>query len=202
MSIQKPFSAVILCAGQSSRMGLPKAFLQFSETKTFLEQIIDVYTDAGAERIVIVCNRELHTPISHAISANGDTGNCSVVMNTRNSTSRFSSIKTGIENVKQGHFVFIQNIDNPFTESESIKQLADSALTHCYAVPVINGRRAHPVILAPEIVRTISEYGSDDIDFREFLSAFHRIEVPLESVRLTANINTPFDYGNWFGQTI
>ena len=202
MLIRQPFSAVILCAGQSSRMGQPKALLPFNATKTFLEQIIDVYRKAGADNIVVVCNNVLFPGITKLISDKYESDQISVVTNTTSSSSRFSSIKTGIENVSNRQHLFIQNIDNPFTEVETIRQLVSYTIANCYATPVINGQRAHPILLSPEIVHAVAVSNVDDIDFREFLSAFHRIEVPLKTMQLTANINTTSDYANWFGQTL
>lgn len=202
MSDCKSFSTVILCAGESSRMGQPKAFLPFYKSKTFIEQLIEVYLSAGAKQISVVCNRQLYSSVIDIISRMAEPHLISAVINAGISDSRFSSIKSGIENILQKGNLFVQNIDNPFTEPQTVHALSQSLLPNAYAVPVINGRSAHPILLAPEIVQAVVHSDHADTNLREFLSRFRRIEVPVTTIPLIANINTPADYGKWFGQVV
>ncbi len=54
----KKYSAIILSAGKSSRMGVPKFSLMFDDKSTFLEKIINAYADFGCEEIIVVLNNE------------------------------------------------------------------------------------------------------------------------------------------------
>lgn len=202
MSDCKSFSTIILCAGESSRMGQPKAFLPFYKSKTFLEQLIEVYLSAGAKHITVVCARKTYSSTIDMISKMAEQHLVSAVINSNISASRFSSIKSGVENIQEIGNLFVQNIDNPFTESQTVQALSQALAPNAYTVPVINGCSAHPILLAPEIVQAVQDSDYADTNFREFLSRFRRLEVPLTSIPLIANINTPADYGKWFGQAI
>ncbi len=54
--IEKEFSVIILAAGKSSRMGLPKLSLRYNENKIFIEHIVNKYEDFRCKEIIIVEN--------------------------------------------------------------------------------------------------------------------------------------------------
>ncbi|MBU1881712.1 NTP transferase domain-containing protein [bacterium] len=49
----KDIAAIILAAGESSRMGQPKAFLEY-QGKTFLDTITDKFRQAGCDPVIVV----------------------------------------------------------------------------------------------------------------------------------------------------
>ena len=50
------FSVIILAAGNSTRMGVPKFSLRFNSKHTFIEHIAQEYYDLGCKEIIIVIN--------------------------------------------------------------------------------------------------------------------------------------------------
>ena len=49
--IKKEFSAIILAAGKSLRMGIPKLSLKYDENNIFIEHIISEYISFGCKEI-------------------------------------------------------------------------------------------------------------------------------------------------------
>ena len=82
-------AAAVLSAGESRRMGSPKALLDAGDGETFVERIVTVLRTAGLRRILVVV-----APDSGPIRLAVERVNASVLVNPDPSAGPISSIRT------------------------------------------------------------------------------------------------------------
>jgi molybdenum cofactor cytidylyltransferase len=141
-------AAVILSGGQSSRMGSPKALLQY-HGKTFLERLLTVTTHAqiSTRRIVLGPDAAAITQAT-ALPAND------VVINRDWHLGQLSSIHAALRTLPpDADGILLCLIDYPLVTAELVSQLIDVfyATRKSIVLPVCNGRRGHPVIFSREL---------------------------------------------------
>ena len=59
------FGVLVLAAGNSERMGNPKALLPYNKQLLFYEKIVQEYQKANTDEIVLVCQPEVKNIIEH-----------------------------------------------------------------------------------------------------------------------------------------
>ena len=180
------FSALILAAGASARMGADKALLPFDNVLTFSNYLVNSYIEALARPVILVVNESY-------INSDPLPGMAKVVINREVELGRSHSIRLGIINVPGGNACFIQNVDNPYIDQELLKLMLSRLQPDSFVVPVVTGRGGHPVLLGPQIVDYLKSF-AEWCDFRSVLNDFVRIAVPWNNERILWNINTPEDY--------
>lgn len=191
------FSAVVLAAGNSTRMGIPKLGLKYSGNTTFLENIIEENIRCGCNEIVVVLNegnekyiKENNFRIPKAVK---------IAINRNPELDRFHSVKTGLHNLEKNQPVFIVNVDNPFTDIEVIYALLNGIAGSDYACPTYSGKGGHPVLLSQKLVKNIVAETKNHFNFKEYLQNYSRKSVEVSNDKVLVNINTREDYLRWFG---
>jgi len=183
------YSALILAAGNSGRMGTDKALLVARGSTTFSEFLVDRFLASGAEQVILVLNQRL-------VQSGSLPGRAEIIINRELDKGRSHSILLGLEKVPKGYACFIQNVDNPYTDAGLIRRMLSVLQPNSYVVPVNADKGGHPVLLSPHIIEHMLT-GSEWSDFRKVLSAFPKIQLPWEDDRIHCNINTPEDYCRW-----
>ncbi len=195
--ILKNFATLILAAGFSGRMGIPKLSLRFDEDRSFAEKIIQTYQSAGCRNIVMIVNEQGENYLRRQ-KVSFTENDVTVILNMHPERERFYSLQTGLRSVQDGLPVFVQNIDNPFVETELLQQLANAYTPEGYVVPRYDGRGGHPVLLSERIVNDITTSLDWKQNLRNFLHNFKRIDCPVEEKKIFVNINTPEEYVKFF----
>ena len=193
----KPFkdtSAIILSAGNSVRMGGHKAFLKFDSERTFLQKITETYLLAGIEHVIVVVNSELFKLISESSLA--FSSNVKLVVNDKPELGRFYSLQTGIKLIPTGNYCFFQNIDNPFTSEEVLKELILQKNEADVIIPIFQNRAGHPVLISPLVIQRISEGIDYKIRIDTFLNQFTEKKIEVPDPKILLNINSHDDYLN------
>ena len=117
------FSAVILAAGQSSRLGAPKQLLPY-QNKTLLERVIDSARQSGAASVVVVLGYQMDT-ILNVINTEG----LHVVKNEDWQTGMASTIRCGIGALQgkgpEADGVILMVCDQPFVSSDLLNKLIE-----------------------------------------------------------------------------
>ncbi|HSH50155.1 MAG TPA: NTP transferase domain-containing protein, partial [Bacteroidales bacterium] len=110
--MRKDFSAIILAAGNSSRMRFPKLALKYNDTQTFTEHITKEYVQFGCTEVIVVVNAENYQylrkqklPFDEKIK---------FVVNEHPEWHRFYSLKKGVQVLSKRSKIFVHNVDNPF----------------------------------------------------------------------------------------
>lgn len=198
MDINKNYSAIILSAGKSSRMGLHKFSLMFDDSSTFLENMINEYNAFGCNEIVIVLNpdgasfldqQRLNLP-----------SNVKVAINQHPEWERFYSLKLGAKLLLHTKPTFISNIDNPFVTNSLLNSLAKHYRDADYINPIYKGKGGHPFLISEKVIADLINEKLDQIHMKEFLVRYSKMSVEVDDEKILLNINTNEDYIGLFGK--
>jgi molybdenum cofactor cytidylyltransferase len=197
------FAAVILAAGESSRMGRDKALLpwppqaegQPPPNDTFLSAAIrsfDLYADFAV--VVAGANTRNLAPIVYAKGA-------SLVTNPDPGRGQFSSLQIGLREVlnRGRDAAMITLVDRPPAQPAVIHKLRatfEAATVNIWAVvPEFSDRRGHPFIAGREMIEAFLRAPVTG-NARDIQHQHHeRIQyVAVDDASIAMNINTPEDY--------
>jgi len=150
------FSALIPCAGRSSRMGDFKALMPLGG-ETFIERIIGLFQGVGIWDILVVVGHE-----AHRLSGVLDRHGVRRVVNETYEAGMFSSIQVGVRHLgPRGRAFFVLPVDIPLVAPETLEELlaAFHRLPTCVCRPVYAGRFGHPPLISTALVPSILRYG-------------------------------------------
>ena len=192
---------IILAAGESRRMGFPKALLPYPFTDgselTFLEHLLGVMNRSRASPIVAVLGHEEERIRSSVRETSW--GRARPISNPRYREGMLTSILAGIEAVEESpaEGALILPVDHPDVTPEIVDLLIDAyaGTPRPIALPVFQGRRGHPVLFArsvfDEIRRAPESVGARQVvwDHQEDL-----LEVEVQDPGIGRDVDTPGDY--------
>jgi molybdenum cofactor cytidylyltransferase len=152
-------AAVVLAAGESSRMGADKALLMY-RGKTFLENIISVLRNAGIGRVVVVLGHH-----AELIQQGIDLSAVEVAVNQDYRHGQTSTLQAGLRalaaNKPAG--VLLCLVDHPSVSAETVQKLIQhfKSTGKPVVIPQLNGKHGHPVLVGREVVGRIAALGPD-----------------------------------------
>jgi molybdenum cofactor cytidylyltransferase len=203
MSRAPSLCAVILAAGESSRMGRDKALLPWppvapglTATETFLSAAIRGLSPYN-EMVFVVAgkNKAVLTPIVYASSAY-------LVTNPDPERGQFSSLRIGLNEVlgRGRDAAMITLVDRPPVGNATIEKLRNAFFEAVQrgkwaVVPAYNGKHGHPVVAGREMMEAFLR--ADSASTARDVEHQHRdkIEyVELDDPLVSVNVNTPEDY--------
>jgi len=183
--------AVILSAGESSRMGRPKALLPI-DGQTFIERIVATLKQSGIERIIVVLGfnaeemrREIE-PLPVEILVNQDY-----------QQGQLSSLQVALRRlngVKDCDAILVHLVDHPYLSAAVVNGMIDRyrETKNCIVIPKYRGKRGHPVLfdrsLFAELLAAPLDQGAKAV-----VNA-HRdqtLEIDTEDIGVTLDIDTP-----------
>ena len=185
------FGAVILAAGESSRMGFPKALLEW-QGKSFLENIIDALRRARVDRIRVVASAPVERLIRGELSLSG----IDLVVNPDPSRGQLSSLQCGLNGLA-ADMGLICLVDHPKVSTELIFSLKEAILGTGSAavIPRYGGKRGHPIALGPEVMQAMIAASEDRTPKDILLQFWPRVlELDTPDSGIVADIDTPLDY--------
>jgi CTP:molybdopterin cytidylyltransferase MocA len=192
----KNISAIILSAGRSTRMGVPKFSLQFDNETTFLERIAGAYAAYGCDQIIIVMSRE---NIEYLGKLNLKLpANSGIVLNDHPEWARFYSLKTGAKKLKSINPTFVSNIDNPFINPEVLDILTAEIKKFDYIFPSWEGHGGHPFLISGKVIEKILNEEDDQVHMRDFLTGFKNAGIEVPDRKILLNINTAEEFRKYF----
>lgn len=184
--------AIILAAGESKRMGCPKALLKLGD-RTFLEAVLHMAAQIGVEEPIVVLGADADKVISsHDLRA------AKVVRTSEMLAGPIGSIRTGIAALNRAvEGVVILHVDRPHVSVGTVLALAEAFATGQaqIVIPQFGGRRGHPVIFgravfdellgapAPEGARSVVRADPTRV-----------VVVPVDDPAILEDINTPESY--------
>jgi molybdenum cofactor cytidylyltransferase len=139
--------AVVLSAGESSRMGRPKALLNI-EGERFIERIVGVLKRTRASRIVVVLGHnadEMRRQMAHLP--------VEIVINPDYRQGQLSSLQAAIRLIEDDAAVdgiLVHLVDHPYIDAALVDVMIErfDASKKPIVVPRHRGRRGHPVIFS------------------------------------------------------
>jgi CTP:molybdopterin cytidylyltransferase MocA len=188
----KKFSAIILSAGYSTRMGRLKPLLPL-EDETVLERVIRLFEKAGVDdvRVVVGHRMEELIPIIKQTYAN-------VVINPDYTTGMFSSVQAGVKSVsKDSEAFFIHPVDIPMVYPSTITKIIDRHAAHegMIIYPCHHGKRGHPPLIPVKFSKAILQANTSgrlDVVLASFKKDLMDLEV--EDPNILFGMNHPRDY--------
>lgn len=144
--------SVILAAGESRRMGTPKALLDY-RGETFLDRLIRILGKVSDPVIVVL---GYHADRIRS----GVRGSAQWVVNPRPECGQLSSLQTGLAALPPAAdgFAFMP-MDCPAVREDTVARLAAAFAQRdqdtLFVIPRRNGKRGHPVFAAPGIAAEI-----------------------------------------------
>jgi molybdenum cofactor cytidylyltransferase len=185
---RKPLAAVILAAGESSRMGAPKALVPY-RGKTFVEHLLEItrHTRVGVTRIVVGAHADA---IREKLSSQA----AAIVVNEDWIKGQLSSIQAGIRSLpEEGSCgMILCPVDHPMVSAALVARLIGEfdASGKAIVIPTYQQRRGHPLIfrasLYPELVAASPEVGARQVVWAH---ADEISEVATEEEGVILNIN-------------
>ena len=186
----KTLAAIILCAGESRRMGRPKALLACQGT-TFLGHLLRVtaHPSIGIRRVVLGAAAE---EIQRAASLAPEV----VVVNQDWQRGQLSSLQAGMRALpKDGtDGMLVCPVDHPLISSQLVDKLikAFRAQGKLIVMPTWEGHRGHPVIFAArlyqELLTANLEVGAREVVWAHQADIF---ELATNEQGVTQNIDDP-----------
>jgi molybdenum cofactor cytidylyltransferase len=195
--------AVILAAGESTRMGTDKALLPWPPAATGSPQATQTFLSAAIEALapfsemVLVVAGKNETNLAPVVYANG----ASLVRNPEPDRGQFSSLQVGLREVlNHGRdAAMVTLVDRPPVNGATLKILC-SAFTEAEnniwaVVPEYNGKHGHPFLLAREMIEAFLKAPASatarDVEHQNLL---HIEYIVVDDPLVTLNIDTPQEY--------
>jgi molybdenum cofactor cytidylyltransferase len=185
-------AAAILSAGESRRMGTPKALLPYHGT-TFVEHLMNAtrHPRVGIVRVVLGAGAG-----ADAIRAHLLLDSASVVLNKDWANGQLSSIQAAVRSLAgcETEGLLLCPVDHPLISGALVGRLIEQfdAGKHAIVVPTFRGRRGHPVIFRANVYSELLA-ASSDIGARQVVWAHKEdtAEVPTEEEGVVLNLNDP-----------
>jgi molybdenum cofactor cytidylyltransferase len=195
--------AIVLAAGMSSRMGRTKALLPVgSSGDTFLNHIIRVLRDGGADAIVVVIGGD-----AAAVRASlpRDDASLTAVENPHFEDGQLSSLHVGLAAIEQRYDhiegAMVTLVDLPLIAASTVRTVLDTFRAHPLA-PLVRPRRAgrhgHPVIfnqsIFAELRRADPSTGAKPVVHAH---SAEEVNVDVDDEGAFTDIDTPEDYARF-----
>ena len=185
------FGAIILAAGESSRMGMPKALLLW-RGRSFLENIADVLRRSGVNFIRVVASVGMEKAIRDHLSSPG----IELVVNPDPGRGQLSSLQCGLQDFP-ADVALVCLVDHPKISTSLIVELKEACLgTDALAViPRHQNRRGHPIALNRELIQAMLAAPETSTPKQILLQYWPRVlEMETADPGIVADVDTPEDY--------
>jgi molybdenum cofactor cytidylyltransferase len=195
--------AIILAAGESTRMGSPKALLHDPDGRTFAARLVRTFAAAGIADIVVVTGSQ-HDAIVNAIAADNPPAYPTFLTNPNPARGQLSSLWIALDVLRpELESILMTPVDSPMVLPSTIQRVIEQwRKTHAAIVrPVVGTRHGHPVLFdravfdelrrAPlsEGARAVVHAHADDV-----------VNVPVDDEGCLVDVDTPGDYARMMGR--
>jgi molybdenum cofactor cytidylyltransferase len=141
--------AIVLAAGESTRMGTPKALLPDASGRPFVARLVRTFRAAGIDEVVVVTGAS-HEAVVTALNDDGLPVMPRVARNSDPSRGQLSSLWTGLDAVQHLALeaILMTPVDVPMVTEETVRAVVDAWRQRRppIARPVMGHRHGHPVL--------------------------------------------------------
>lgn len=189
--------AVILSAGESSRMGRPKALLPIDGVR-FIEKIVTTLQATRVGKIIVVLGHNAAEMQRHISDLPVDW-----VINPDYKSGQLSSLTAAIRYMESGvdaekvDGILVHLVDHPYLSAELVNVMIDRfyQTKKLIVVPRHGARRGHPVIFSrsifPELLAAPPEQGAKTVVHAH---PTETLELVTDDKGVTIDIDTPEEY--------
>ena len=190
---EKRLAAIVLAAGESTRMGQPKALLPWGGVPLVRHQVDLLAAQPAVDPVIVVVGALLDE-----VQATLDSTPARVVTNPRFREGRATSLAAGARALKgRPTSVLVVSVDQPLAP-----ELLDPLVTAWQAEPdallrpTFAGRSGHPLIVPADVAPELEQVTEATQGLRAVVTRHrHRLRsVPVESELAVLNLNTPADF--------
>ena len=186
--------AILLAAGESSRMGRPKALLPWQGTNLLAHQI-SVLLQGGADRVVVVVGHQSDElkPIMR------DWAGVSWTLNADYAEGKTTSIKAGLDALGPNKLdaILILNVDQPRsagTIQYLLQQHRESGQK--ITIPTYQGKGGHPIIMDPVLLSDLRSITEETLGVKAVVRdhADSTLQIEAGTAEVLWDLNTPEQY--------
>jgi molybdenum cofactor cytidylyltransferase len=185
-------AGLILAAGESSRMGRPKALLPWGDT-TLVRWQVDQMRQAGVEDVIVVLGHDA-PPIAEALRD----APARIVLNEAYREGRASSLRAGARALSdESDVAVVLGVDQPRPARITLRLIETWREEHAPVVlPAVRGRRGHPVLVDRRVFPELREASEEEMGLRGVLDRYKgEIKVlDIDDELVNLDLNTPHDY--------
>lgn len=194
MSSRERIVAVVPAAGRSTRMGRDKLLLPWGES-VVVGAVVDALERGGAGEIVLVV-----PPDNRPLRRWAETAPVRVALNSRPERGMLSSIWEGLEalggasELARRYHLLVTPGDHPGLRAETVRAVVRALEEGAdLAVPVVDGRRGHPLGVAGEAIAAIR--GLDpSVGLKALLERYEPRSVPVTDRGAIDDLDRPEEY--------
>ena len=185
---------MLLAAGESRRMGRPKALLSWRGT-TLLAHQLDALLAGGADRVVVVLGHRPEDLQPIVQERSGVTG----VINPAYAQGKTTSIKAGLSALgsPEPGTILLLNVDQP-RSPDTIRQLLRHHVESkgLITIPTYAGKGGHPIAVDSALLPELQCISEETLGIKSVVRAHQdatfRVEMAIAEVLL--DLNTPEEY--------
>lgn len=180
-----PFAAVIPGAGAGTRFGGPKAVAMIEPGVRFIDRVVALASDAGADPVIAVLPKGVDPPApARAVAGNP-------------AAEQITSLRQGLMQLANSvaEAALVWPVDHPFVSLESVLAVLDAykRTRAPIVIPTYEGRRGHPALFSRETWRELMTVDRDGA--RGVIHAYGTlvVEVPVQDSGVVRNIDRQSD---------
>lgn len=191
---------IVLAGGRSSRMGRPKALLEFpSAQRTFIRQVTETLRNAGLAPLAVVTG-EHHQMIAAEMLGTG----VAVLHNLQHDEGQLGSLLHGLRWAfaeTPGDWVLSTLVDLPAVRSSTMASILEAPrAADVRAVrPVVGDRHGHPVVWHRDVLPLL-DVADPALGARTVMRALAAsgvvLDVPVDDPAVLTDVDTPEDYAS------
>lgn len=178
-------AGLLLAAGEGSRLGRPKAFVEVRGVR-LVDRGVQLLRDAGCEPVVVVLG-----------AAVTEVGDAAVVHNPHWRSGMGSSLRAGLDALPEPvDAVVVALVDQPYVQPAAVRRLMRAYEVGAgVAVATYAGAARNPVLFAREHWAAVAQTAVGDVGARPFLRANPGLVTHVEcgDVADPADVDTPAD---------
>ena len=188
-------AATIISAGASSRMGFPKALLEYHGV-TFLQSILDATGAVGVHRRMVILGHE-----ADKILAKHDLRDVVVLQTEQFEAGPIGSIRAAVREVTAHPVdgILVWPVDMPHVAIATVEALLAGFRSSGspIVIPAYRGKHGHPVIFGRDVFQELLA-APDSEGARAVVHAdpSRVVEVPVDDSAVVEDLNTPVEYQN------
>jgi CTP:molybdopterin cytidylyltransferase MocA len=197
-------AAIILAAGESTRMGRPKALLSDLAGRPFVARVVRTFAEASIRDVIVVTGSQ-HVAIVEAIAADGPPVTPVFVVNTEPWLGQLASLQRGLDAAAALDVdgVLVTPVDIPMARPATVRELIRVwEQTRAPIVrPAVGDRHGHPVLFDRAVFDAL-RCAPLALGARAVVHAWgdRLVNVAVDDEGCLIDIDTPADYDRIVGK--
>lgn len=179
-------TAIILAAGESRRMGIPKALLEVAPGVTFLARLVATFTQAGIASLVVVG--------AHADEILDAHPSLTSIRNVNWEQGQLGSVHLGLRTAlgQRAARLLIHPIDAPLIAASTARAVAQALGSFDAVAPTFDGKPGHPLGLTAHGAQQVLASGAGSL--AEAVAPFPPLPLAVDDAAILDNLNSPEAY--------